>query len=101
MTRAALLLLLLVSSFPAGAEEIPLEMCDRLPVVQVQISGMKFLFLVDTAATSMLNVKSFVHGDPRKVTVTSWSGTVSLAGREITVADLAIGAHHLKDLRLS
>jgi hypothetical protein len=61
---------------------------------------MKFLFLVDTGATSMLNVKSFVHGEARKVTITSWSGTVATSGREITVADLAIGLHHFKNIKL-
>src|SRR5215469_6387917 len=100
MTRAALLLLLLVSSFPAGAEEIPLEMCDRLPVVQVSISGMKFLFLVDTAATSMMNLKSFAHGDARQISVTSWNGTVKAVAQEITISDLAVGQHHFKNLRL-
>lgn len=100
MLRGILLLLLLGSVIPAAAEEIPLETCDRLPVVQVRISGMKFLFLVDTGATSLLNVKSFVHGEARRVTITSWSGTVATSGREITLADLAIGLHHFKNIRL-
>jgi ketosteroid isomerase-like protein len=100
MLRVALFLLLLGSGFPSPAEEIPLETCDLLPVVQVRISGMKFLFLVDTAATSMLNAKSFVHGDPRRVTITSWSGTVATSGRQIMLADLAIGRHHFKDIKL-
>ena len=100
MLRTALILLLLAFGLPALAEEIPLETCGRLPVVQVRISGMKFLFLVDTAATSMLNVKSFVHGDTRQVTVTSWSGTVATNGRDITLADLAIGRHHFKNIKL-
>lgn len=100
MLRVALILLFLAFGLAAPAEEIPLETCDRLPVVQVKISGMKFLFLVDTAATSMLNVKSFVHGDTRQVTVTSWSGTVATNGREIALADLAVGRHHFKNIKL-
>ncbi len=82
------------------AEDIPLESCDRLPVVQVSVAGMSFLFLVDTAATSMLNLKSFTHGDAKKIAVTSWSGTVEAKAREITLADLVIGVHHLVALKL-
>ena len=33
--------------------EIPLERCDRLPVVVVQADKVEMHFLVDTAATSM------------------------------------------------
>ena len=92
---------LLTNAAVARAEEIPLESCDVLPVVQVSISGMKFVFLVDTAATSMLNVRSFTHGDSHKVAVTSWSGTVETSAQEITLGDLAIGQHHFYGLRLA
>jgi ketosteroid isomerase-like protein len=96
-----LLLFLLVSTCAAArAQEVPLETCDRLPVVRVNISGLKFLFLVDTAATSMLNLKSFPHGDPRRISVTSWSGTVETGAQEVVVGDLAVGRHHFKGLRL-
>lgn len=94
------LFLLLATGMAARAEDIPLETCDRIPVVQVNISGMKFVFLVDTAATSMLNLQSFAHGDSRTVSVTSWTGTVQAQAQEVTVADLAIGQHHFKNLRL-
>src|SRR5262249_18884377 len=94
------LILLVAAGSAARAEDIPLETCDRIPVVQVHISGMKYLFLVDTAATSMLNLQSFAHGDSRTVSVTSWTGTVQAQAQEVTVADLAIGQHHFKNLRL-
>jgi ketosteroid isomerase-like protein len=97
---AAVLLLLLTACVAAPAQEIPLETCDRLPVVRVSISGTKYLFLVDTAATSMLNLKSFPHGDPRRISVTSWSGTVEAGSQEVTLGDLAVGKHHFKSLRL-
>jgi SnoaL-like domain/Aspartyl protease len=97
---ALLLSFFLPGAVPAGAEDIPLETCDRLPVVQVNVAGLKLLFLVDTAATSMLNLKSFTHGEARRIAVTSWSGTVQTSAREITLSDLAIGEHHLKDLKL-
>jgi hypothetical protein len=100
MLRLLLLLALLAPAAAARAEDIPLETCDRLPVVRVSVSGTKALFLVDTGATSMLNLKSFAHGDDRKIAVTSWSGTVETSAREVTVADLAIGQHHFLNLRL-
>lgn len=95
-----LLSFLLPGAVAAHAEDIPLETCDRLPVVQVSVSGLRFLFLVDTAATSMLNLKSFTRGDARRIAVTSWSGTVETSAREITLPELVVGEHHLKDLKL-
>jgi hypothetical protein len=86
----------------AKAEDIPLGTCDRLPVAEVTIPGIqtKLRFLVDTAATSMLNSKSFSHGAPGTISVTSWRGTEETKSREVTVTELIIGQHHLKDLRL-
>ncbi len=95
--------LLLLSFLPPSrllAEDVPLQSCDKLPVVEVSISGMHFLFLVDTAATSMLNLKSFSHGDERRVSVTSWSGTADTRAREITLGDFVLGEHHLTSLKL-
>jgi len=40
------------------------------------------------------------HGDPRNLSVTSWSGTVETKAQDITLADFVIGQHHLKNLRL-
>lgn len=84
----------------ARAQEIRLEACDVLPVAEVGISGMKFLFLVDTAATSFLNSKSFATSPELKIPVTSWSGTTQAAGQRITISDLAVGDRHLRKLRL-
>jgi len=84
----------------AYSEEIPLETCDRLPVLWASISGMKFLFLVDTAATSMLNLKSFAHGEARRLAVSSWTGTTEIEGQDVVVADLAIGRQHLRNIHL-
>jgi ketosteroid isomerase-like protein len=101
MPRTLLLLVLLLPGSLLGAEDIPLENCDRLLVAQVRISGMKFLFLVDTAAVSMLNVKSFAHGEPFKAAVKSWNGTVETNAQDVTVGDLEVGQHHFKNLRLT
>lgn len=94
---------LLVSlTFHSYAEEVHLESCDGLPLVQVSVpaTNAKLRFLVDTGATSMLNSKSFPHGDSRSVSVTSWSGTVETKSREITLPELVIGQHRFKDLHL-
>jgi hypothetical protein len=98
--RSFFVFLLIASCAVCHAEDIPLGTCDRLPVVQVTIGKAGFLFLVDTGATSMLNIKSFAHGDPRKLSVTSWSGTVETKAQDITLPDFVIGQHHLKGLRL-
>jgi hypothetical protein len=92
--------LVLLPAALARAEDVPLESCDRLPVVQVTVSGVHFLFLVDTAATSMLNLKSFAQGDSRQIAVTSWSGTVETHAREITLRDFALGRHYINSLDL-
>jgi hypothetical protein len=100
MPRLLLLLLIGGLAIPTQAEEIPLETCDRLPVVQGSIAGMKFLLLVDTAASSMLNLKSFPHGDAQRISVTSWNGTAQTNAQEIIIADLAVGQHHFRNLKL-
>lgn len=97
-----LLLLLFIAGFTCAirAEVIPLESCDGLPVVQGKVAGMKFLFLVDTGATSMLNLKSFPYGDARKISVTSWNGTAQTNAQEVLINDLAVGEHHFRNLKL-
>ena len=86
-------------SAPA-AEEIPLERCDRLPVVRVLIGKAELRFLVDTGATTMLNLKSFAKGQVKQIEVTSWSGTAATSAREVSVPEVAIGRHRLRDLKL-
>jgi SnoaL-like domain len=83
------------------AEDVPLMACDGLPMVQVSIGGMKFSFLLDTAATSALNLGSFSYGDAQRISVTSWNGTYSARGQKVTISDLVTGEHHLQNLRLS
>src|SRR5215470_15609747 len=75
----------------ARTQELPLERCDALPVVQVRVRGAERLFLIDTAATSMLNRESFAGGASRDINVTSWSGTQETNGKEITIQDLEVG----------
>jgi len=96
------LLLLLVSLLAdwSSAEEIGIVTCDVLPVAEVRVSGLKFHFLVDTAATSILNLKSFASGEARTISVTSWSGTADTKAEQVTISDLSVGERHFHNLVL-
>jgi len=82
------------------SEDIPIERCDVLPVVTVHIDGTDMRFLLDTGATTMLNIKSFSSGRSKQIQVTSWSGTAATSAREVSLPELALGSHHLRDLKL-
>jgi len=85
---------------PLQPSEIPIERCDLLPIVKVRIDGTDMRFLLDTAATSMLNLKSFSSGRSKEIHVTSWSGTAATSAREVFIPELLFGDHSLRDLRL-
>ena len=85
------LLLVLAAPFAARPQEIPLGHCDALPVVELKVAGHSYSFLVDTAASSMLNLESFAEGSSRDVSVTSWTGTQATSAKEVTIHDLEVG----------
>ena len=85
---------------PGSSNEIPIERCDLLPVVKVRIDGADMRFLLDTGATTMLNLRSFSSGRSQKIQVTSWSGTAATSAREVSLPELALGNHRLHDLKL-
>jgi hypothetical protein len=85
---------------PQSPAEIPIERCDVLPVVKVRIDGTDMRFLLDTAATTMLNLKSFSSGRSKEIRVSSWTGTAATSAREVFIPELAFGGHHLRDLKL-
>jgi ketosteroid isomerase-like protein len=95
-------ILLAVIAVPGAVcgQEIPLEHCDTLPVIQVAAAGRQAWFLVDTAATSMLNLESFAQGPARDIQVTSWTGTLATSAKEVTVAELVVGQTTLMRLTL-
>jgi hypothetical protein len=101
-TLLAFSALLAVLSVPdtARSQEIPLERCDALLVVPVQAEGRQSWFLVDTAATSMLNLESFAGGPTRDIRVTSWKGTFSTSAKEVTLTELVVGRTKLVRLTL-
>jgi ketosteroid isomerase-like protein len=71
-----------------------------LPVIDVLVGGEKVTLLVDTAATSMLNLKSFAAGRAKDIRVTSWSGTLATSAKEITLGEVVIGSTKLVGLKL-
>jgi hypothetical protein len=84
----------------AATQEIPLKHCDTLPVIDVGVGGQSMLFLVDTAATSLLNLQSFTEGKTRDVEVTSWTGTLATSAKEVTLKEVHIGNTKLMNLQL-
>jgi uncharacterized protein (TIGR02246 family) len=90
-----------VSAQDSGAkDEIPIERCDRLPVVRVHVAGRDMQFLVDTAATTLLNLKSFSGGRTKEAHIASWTGTAATSAREVSLPELTLGKHSLRDLKL-
>lgn len=86
-------LALLAFSMPLAthAQEIPIDHCDALPGIELKVAGQPRWFLIDTAATSMLNLESFAEGSSRDVRVTSWSGTLATSAKEVTIESLEVG----------
>jgi ketosteroid isomerase-like protein len=101
---AGLLLPLAASSSaaqtPVTQTEIPIQHCDRLPVVILRVDKEDKRFLVDTAATSFLNAKSFTGTNTREVHVQSWNETTNLNAREISIGELALGSHAIRNVKL-
>jgi ketosteroid isomerase-like protein len=99
-------LTLSLGGWSAGAQtlahgtEIPLQHCDRLPVVILQVDKAEKRFLIDTAATSMLNEKSFTSGPTKEVHVQSWNETTTLNAREVSTGEIMLGSHSLRGISL-
>jgi ketosteroid isomerase-like protein len=93
--------LLALATPSAGlAQEIPLEHCDTLPLVAVRAAERSRWFLVDTAASTMLNLESFGEGSSRDIRVTSWSGTLATSAKEVTIEGLEVGRTKVAKLTL-
>lgn len=85
---------------PSNTTEIPLQRCDRLPIVVLRADNADKRFLVDTAATSLLNEKSFPRGHNRAVRIQSWNETTALKAQEVLIGELSLGNHTLQRVRL-
>jgi hypothetical protein len=100
MMRLFAFLLVLVS-FAARAQEVPLDSCRQLPIVKVTVGQRQFQFLLDTgAATTLLNLKSFSSPEAAEITMDSWNGTVATQAREVVLNDFTIGERQLTNLKL-
>lgn len=84
----------------SAKDEIPIERCDRLPVVKVHVGEKDMHFLLDTAATTLLNLKSFAGGRSKEVHIASWIGTAVTSAREVSLPELTLGKHTLRNLKL-
>jgi len=69
-------------------------------VVKVLVGEKTMQFLVDTAATSLLNLKSFAGGKSKEVHIASWTGIAATSAREVSLPDLVIGKYRLHGLKL-
>ncbi len=69
-------------------------------MVKLQADGAEKYFLVDTAATSLANLNSFLSVKSRKVHIASWTGTTVTNAGEVSIAELAIANHKLLEVRL-
>ena len=84
----------------ASFDKIPIERCDVLPVVRVSIDGAEMRFLLDTGATTILNLGTFNSGRSKEIQVTSWSGTAATSAREVRLPELNLGSHRIRGLKL-
>lgn len=104
ISAAALVFLALacVSRLMAQTEpaEIPFEKCDRLLTVKVSVDGRDMRFLVDSGATTILNLKSFAGAANGHIKINSWTGAAATSAREVTIPKLTVGSHELRDLKL-
>ena len=89
-----------VAQAPTAATEIPMQRCDRLPVVILQVDKKEKRFLVDTAATSFLNAKSFIGGHTKEVRIYSWNETTALNASNISIEELSLGSHVIRNVEL-
>jgi len=85
---------------PEPKDEIPIERCDVLPVVVMKVAGENRRLLLDTGATTILNLKSFTTGDSGKIHVNSWSGSAATSAREVFLPEVELGTHKLHNLKL-
>jgi ketosteroid isomerase-like protein len=85
---------------PASTTEIPIQRCDRLPVVVLQVNREDKRFLVDTAATSFLNAKSFIGGHAKEVQIHSWNQTTALNVSNVFIEEFALGSHVIRNVEL-
>lgn len=89
-----------VAQTSSSGEEIPIERCDVLPVIVAKAAGTDMRFLLDTGATTILNLRSFASGTSKEIRIDSWHGSAATSAREVMLPELQLGSHKLHDLKL-
>ena len=88
-----------------SAIEVKLIPCDTLFLAPVTVEGKLHLFLLDTGATSILDLGTFANLENASsrsgVDVTSWSRRDPVEGRIVRVKVLQFGGRELRDLHLA
>ncbi len=93
--------LVIASAVSTFAEEVPLNNCKQLPMVQAMVGKRQFHFLLDTGATStLLNRNSFSSADSSEITMSSWNGAFATKAHEVQLSDFRIGEHQLMNVKL-
>jgi len=96
----ALLLAVELAPIPGAAQEIPLQTLRQAAVIEVEVASQSMLFLVDTAATSFLDLKSFCRREERDIEITSWTGTLATSAKGVTLKEMVIGNTKFVRLKL-
>jgi len=81
-------------------DEIPIERCGRLSVVTMKVAEENRRFLLDTGATTILNLKFFTSCESKQIHIYSWSGSAATNAREVFLPQVELGTHRLHDLKL-
>ena len=83
-----------------SVQQIELQRCDSLPIIKARVNGKEMPFLLDTAATSFVNQKSFGSVDSHAISVSSWTGTTALNAPQVFIAELAVGTRAIRNIRV-
>ncbi len=59
-------------------------------MVKLRIDSTDMRFLLDTGATTVLNIKTFSSGRSKQIQITSWSGTAETNEREVFLPELVL-----------
>jgi hypothetical protein len=98
---AVLSSVLIVCATPLhGQDKVKLERCDVLPIIPVRVDGKELKFLLDTGATTLLNIKTFTEGQSKTIQIASWAGSAATSAREVLIPELAIGDRKLRNVKL-
>ncbi len=66
----------------------------------MKVAGENRRFLLDTGATTILNLKSFTMGESKQIHIESWSGRAATSSLEVFLPEVELGKHTLRNLRL-